>query len=108
MSTKYLFLGRACLLWFLFLPGNILAQEPRSEMIPVGPNSTVRSTSFHLEPGDTVNVTFESKDDQFAVDLYIYSAAKELFGKDDEESSSSLFSWMVPIEGDYYVLARNL
>jgi|SRR5579871_906943 len=103
-----LVLNNLFLLLFIFANNQGLAQELPSEALSVGPHSTVRSGKFHLKPGSTVNVTAESRDTQFAVDLYVYGGNEELVGKDEEEATSVLYSWVAPIQGEYYVLARNL
>jgi hypothetical protein len=65
-----------------------LAQDVPSQTIPVSPNSTVRSAKLHLQPGSTVSVTAESKDAQFAVDLYVYDSSQVLVGKDDAKTDN--------------------
>lgn len=74
----------------------------------VGPRSTARSILLHLQPNEGIAVTGSTNDPQFAIDLYIYNSEKILVAKDDEDSNSASFQWQTSIEGDYYVVARNL
>ena len=83
------------------------SDSPKSQSLAVGPRSEVRSELLHLKPGDTIVVTGSSDDARFGVDLYVYSADKELVGKDDPDSTEPSFRWKPAVEGDYYVLARN-
>lgn len=96
------------LLLLLLFAGRSLAADLQGETISVGSHSTVRSATFRLYPGDNLSVTADSKDTHFAVDLYVYDTSRVLAGKDNEESISPVFSWTASVEGEYYVLARNL
>ena len=108
MQNNSLALKRVFFLFVLLVAGQCLAKDSQSETISVGSNSNVRSATVHLRSGDNLSVTAESKDARFAVDLYVYDASHVLVGKDDEESTSPLFSWVAPVGGEYYVLSRNL
>src|SRR5271157_3907804 len=95
-------------LWLLLIAVDLRADQVKPQVLRVFPHSVARSTILHLQPGDTVSVTADSKDEQFAVDLYVYNSDGELVGKDDEGSSSPTFNWSVAITGNYYILARNV
>jgi esterase/lipase superfamily enzyme len=108
MNERRLLPGVALLTTMLFFTAQGDSQNQRSETSSIAPSSIARSTLFHLQANDTLGVTVESQDARFGVDLYVYNSAKELVGKNDEDSTTTLFSWIAPIAGDYYVLARNL
>jgi len=95
------------LVQMLFFATQGVPQHQRSETVSIEPNSTTRSMVYQLQAGDTLGVTVESNDDRFGVDLYIYNSAKELVGKDDEDSTSTSFNWIAPHAGSYYLLADN-
>lgn len=78
------------------------------ERVAVAPYSTVQSPFFHLKPVDNIAVTGESNSLDFAVDLYVYDKEKILAGKDNEDSTSPLFTWAPSVEDDYYLQIRNL
>ncbi len=78
------------------------------ESLAVAAQSEVRSQMFHLQAGTQFEVTGNSEDPRFSVDLYVYNTAKELVGKDNPDSTESAFRWHPSAEGDYYILARNL
>jgi esterase/lipase superfamily enzyme len=88
-----------------------LAQQiaaPTTQLLRLSSNTVGRSNIFHLRAGDAIIVTGSSNDPQFAVDLYVYDSHQALVGKDDEDSVSAAFQWQCPLDGDYYVFARNL
>ncbi len=83
------------------------SQSP-GEDLKSAAHSDIRSRLFHLKPGDRFQVTGTADDPQFSVDLYVYSADKVLVGKDDPDADEASFQWSAPVEGDYYVVGRNL
>ncbi|MFP5226468.1 MAG: alpha/beta hydrolase [Acidobacteriota bacterium] len=78
------------------------------QTLQIPAQSEIRSQIFHLKRGAGFDVTGSSSDPQFSVDLYVYNSAKDLVGKDDPDATESSFRWQAAVEGDYYVLARNL
>jgi esterase/lipase superfamily enzyme len=98
------------LLFVLFplLHSQAFTKDLRNQTIPVASYSTVRSETFRLQTGDTFSVTAESDDARFAIDLYVYDINHVLVGKSDDESSSTLFNWVAPMEGEYFLLAQNI
>jgi esterase/lipase superfamily enzyme len=78
-----------------------------SQSLTVAAQSEIHSQTYHLKPGNGFEVTGNSDDARFSVDLFVYNADKELVGKDDPDSTEASFKWQAVVEGDYYVLARN-
>jgi esterase/lipase superfamily enzyme len=108
MQRRLLLSAAIVLLTAFFFTLQSVSQNQRIETLSIDPNSTTRSTLFPLQSGDIIGVTVASKDARFGVDLYVYSSNKQLVGKDDEDSTSTVFNWIAPVAGEYYVLARNL
>lgn len=81
--------------------------DNQSQSLTVPAQSEVRSQLFHLKPGSGFEVTGNSDDARFSVDLFVYNSDKDLVGKDDPDSTEASFKWQPAVEGDYYVLARN-
>jgi esterase/lipase superfamily enzyme len=107
-----------CPLWqtavfFLVFSGALAISGPKAlaqqdKVLAVGPQSIVRSTLFHLGRGDSVVVTGTVNAQPFVVDLFVYDKEKTLVAKDNEDSANQSFEWQPSIEGEYYLLARNL
>lgn len=87
------------------------SQSPDPDLgqtLQITAHTDLRSQIFHLKPNQGFEVTGSSQDARFSVDLYVYNANKDLVGKDDPNATEDSFKWQAPVEGDYYILARNL
>lgn len=78
------------------------------ERLFIEPHAEGRSAEYDLRSGDVLSVVPESSMSNFALDLYIYDAQKNLVGKDSEETNSPSFSWKAPTSGRFYALAHNV